>query len=70
MKYVQNIKENLKDPKKKALIQLGLYAIFFAFVFILVGISDEVPSDVVEEYKTSKENYEDMSRYYDVECLH
>lgn len=64
MKYIKNMREALKDPKKKALTQLGLYAIFFAFVFILVGLSNTVPSDVVvEEYKTPKKNYEDMVSY-------
>ena len=64
MNYIKNMREALKDPKKKALTQLGLYAIFFAFVFILVGISKNVPSNqIIDEYKTSKEVYEDMISY-------
>ena len=29
MKFIKDVKENLKDPKKKALTQLGLYAILY-----------------------------------------
>lgn len=32
-----NIMEDLRDPKKKAIIQLIFYAIFFVFVFIIIG---------------------------------
>ncbi len=36
MKFIKKVRENLKDPKKKSLTLLGLYAIFFIFVFVLL----------------------------------
>ena len=44
---MKNILENLKDPRKKALTQLGFYCIFFSFVFILIGISNLNRNNVV-----------------------
>ncbi len=35
--FIRSIRENLKDPKKKAITQLILYAIFFAIVFLLLA---------------------------------
>ena len=64
MEYIKKIKEFLGDPKKKSLTQLGLYAIFFIFVFIFFN-SAEQPTDVqkVEESKTPLEYYSDMTGY-------
>lgn len=36
MNYIKKIRENLKDPKKKSLTMLGLYLIFFIFVFLVI----------------------------------
>lgn len=65
MEYIRSIREFLKDPKKKALTQLGLYAIFFIFVFILIsgGNSSESTSTLVEETKTPIEFFEEMKGY-------
>ena len=61
MEFIRKIKENLKDPKKKALTQLGIYAIFFIFVFILISSGDSSTSDYsdyVEENTDTISNYE------------
>lgn len=61
MEYFKKIKELLKDPKKKALVQLGIYGIFFLIVFILLSnggkSSNSNYSDYVEE-NTDVTNYE------------
>lgn len=64
MKYIKELKEMLKDPKKKALTQLALYAIFFIFVVILLRGADNKPTPIIEEPKTSIEFYEDMKSYH------
>lgn len=65
MKYIKQIKENLKDPKKKALTQLGLYAVFFIFVFLVLnsnnGSSTDIP--IIDEPKTTIESYTNMKSY-------
>ena len=65
MEYIKKIKEFLGDPKKKSLTQLGLYAIFFIFVFILLSGGDSSNTNVssVEESKTPVENYAEMKGY-------
>ena len=65
MEYIKKIKELLKDPKKKALIQLGLYAIFFIIVFILLNGESSTITDspTIEEPNTSIEAYTDMTSY-------
>lgn len=60
---IKMIRENLKDPKKKALTQLAIYAVFFAFVFIFIGVSESSSNsnytDYVKEEKKDKiSNYE------------
>ena len=37
MKYFNKMKEFLKDPKKKSLTLLGIYALFFIFVFAVTS---------------------------------
>jgi len=64
MNYIKEIKEFLKDPKKKALMQLGIYAIFFILVFIFISTGEKhinVPS--VSSPDTPIEYYENMSSY-------
>ena len=65
MNYIKQIKEFLKDPKKKSLTQLGLYFIFFLFVFLLLSnstpVSDYEP--IVEDNKTPIEVYSNMNGY-------
>ena len=65
MEYIKKIKEALKDPKKRSLTQLGLWLIFFIFVFAVLS-SAETPSidiPVVEDSKTSLEVYQEMKGY-------
>ena len=49
MNFINSIRENLKDPKKKSLTQLVLYLIFFIFVFVLLSSGN-----------TTKRNYIDF----------
>lgn len=60
MSFIKTVREWLKDPKKKALTQLGLYAVFFVFVFILIGMGDNssTPNYVPEETNKEVTNYE------------
>lgn len=62
MEFIKKIKEYLADPKKKALTQLGLYGIFFIFVFIFLNSgSNSTPnySEYIEkEDNTTVSNYE------------
>jgi len=60
MDFFSKVRDNLKDPKKKALTQLGIYAIFFIFVFIVLNNSgnsstmDYIPeetTDIVSNYE-------------------
>lgn len=64
MNYINKTREFLKDPKKKALTQLGIYGVFFIFVFILINSSgSSINTPIVEESKTPIEYYEDMTSY-------
>lgn len=50
---LKKVRENLKDPKKKAITQLVLYGIFFIFVFALISSNDSSnpPKQYIEEKK-------------------
>lgn len=65
MNYIKGIREALKDPKKKSLVQLGLYGVFFIFVFILLnsGGSSNIDTPIIEEEKTGIEAYVEMLSY-------
>lgn len=60
MEFIRKVREWLKDPKKKALTQLGLYAVFFVFVFILIGMGDSsgTPDYIPENTNKEVTNYE------------
>ena len=60
MSFLKKIKEWLGDPKKKALTQLGIYAIFFIFVFILIGSggNSKTPTYIPEETNDTVSSYE------------
>ena len=59
MNFIKKVIENLKDPKKKALTQLGLYGIFFVFVFILLSGGNSTPTTYIPEETTDTvSNYE------------
>lgn len=55
--FIRNIRENLKDPKKKAITQLILYAIFFTFVFLLFANAGS-KHDYVEPIKEKVITYD------------
>ena len=63
MKYIKELKEMFKNPKKKALAQLGFYLIFFIFVAILLRGADNKPTKIIEEQKSPVKFYEDMKSY-------
>lgn len=58
MEYIKKIKEYLKDPKKKSLTMLGIYAIFFIFVFAITSGGNSAPSYIPEENIDVITNYE------------
>ena len=37
LNFIKKIRENLKNPKKRAITQLVLYAVFFTFVFLIIS---------------------------------
>lgn len=49
-----NIIDNLKNPKKRAIMQLFIYGIFFIFVFIVINASSPKEVDY-EDYVEQKE---------------
>lgn len=64
MKYINEIREFLKDPKKKAITQLGLYFIFFVFVFLLLNNADGVdPTSPVKKKESATTIYKEMTGY-------
>lgn len=65
MNYIKKIKEFLKDPKKKSLTQLGIYAVFFIFVFALLSSGGNSSSSTIEyeEKKSTFQNYKEMTSY-------
>lgn len=63
MKHIKELKEMFKNPKKKALAQLGFYLIFFIFVAILLRGADNKPTKIIEEQKSPVKFYEDMKSY-------
>ena len=58
MDFIKKIKENLKDPKKKSLTLLGIYAIFFIFVFIILNREDSSTYNYIEETTNTISSYE------------
>lgn len=70
MNFIRKLRENLKDPKKKSITLLGIYAVFFILVFILIkmGESSNYNYENIEEEKTNDIlNYEYIYRIYDNE---
>lgn len=65
MDRMKEVIEFFKDPKKKSLTQLGIYFIFFIFVFIVLSGSPETPIQVDKntQEKTAIETYKDMYSY-------
>lgn len=65
MEFLRKVRENLKDPKKKSLTLLGIYFVFFVFVFIVLSGADNTStSSIPEETNVSvMDNYKDMESY-------
>lgn len=64
MNYIKLVREILKDPRKKSLVKLGIYFIFFIFVFILLkGAGNNTSAPIIEKEKTSMESFNDMNSY-------
>ena len=63
MKFFKKIKENLKDPKKKSLTLLGIYALFFAFVFIVISFGKTVDYNYDDLEKNDDENSSEILNY-------
>ena len=63
MEYIKNIREALKDPKKKSLTQLGLWLMFFIFVSIILRSADSNDTPIIVEPKTPMEVYESVNGY-------
>ena len=64
MKYIKEIREMLKDPKKKAITQLGLYFIFFVIVFLLLNSGDNIdPTSPVKQKESATTTYKEMTGY-------
>lgn len=55
MQFLRSIKEGLKNPKKRSLIILGIYAVFFIFVITAIRTSSE-PNYIREDDSSDKEN--------------
>lgn len=71
MEFIRKVREWLKDPKKKALTQLGLYAVFFIFVFILIGMggNSSTPDYIKEDTNKEVTNYEYIYKINDNEVI-
>ena len=53
---MKNIIEAFKNPKKRALIQLGGYFIFFIFVFVLINMNKDNSSNYYDTYENEEKN--------------
>ena len=55
MKFIKVVRENLKNPKKKSLTLLVLYAIFFIFVFAVLHSVPTKDDNNIEEPNNIKD---------------
>ncbi|MBR6690517.1 MAG: hypothetical protein IKL65_04225 [Bacilli bacterium] len=72
MNFFKKVNEDLKDPKKKALTKLGIYAVFFIIVFIFIGMgSNSTTPPVYTEEETTNDvtNYEYIYKINNNEIL-
>ncbi len=51
MSFFKSIRENLKDPRKKSLTLLAIYAVFFIFVFLVLNTKDSSSNNIVNNDK-------------------
>ena len=63
MEFFKNIRENLKDPKKKSLMLLGFYALFFVFVFLVLKLSGTTSEVYDEKIESTFDNFKNMNSY-------
>ena len=61
MNYLKELKEKLKDPKKKAFAQFALYGIFFIIVFVLLSGGNGVsPTSPIKTKESATELYNNI----------
>lgn len=64
---MDELKKFLKDPKKKSLTQLGIYVVFFIFVFIIISMGESNDSkNIVIESKKEKDVINNYSYKIDI----
>lgn len=65
MNFIKSIKEGLKNPKTKSLTMLGIYFVFFLFVFILLNSAENKNNEPIieEKEKSTIDNYQTMESY-------
>lgn len=68
MRFIKNIRENLKDPKKKSLTLLGIYFVFFIIVFVLLSSAptNEPIKNIEDEKKDVVTSYEYIYNLSDI----
>lgn len=63
MSFFKDIKEKLKNPKTRSLTLLGIYVLFFIFVFLVLNSGSETSNYTYEEKKSTIDNFKDMESY-------
>lgn len=68
MKFIKNVRENLKNPKKKSLTLLGIYFVFFIIVFVLLSSAptNEPIKNIEDEKKDVVTSYEYIYNLSDI----
>ena len=66
MKFIKSLIENLKNPKKKSITLLVIYAIFFTVVFILINVGD---SNNYNDVEKNNLDYEYIYKVYNNETI-
>lgn len=65
MDYIKQVRIWLKDPKKKSLTLLGIYFVFFVFVFLFLNSAVTQKTTVIEpqEEVSAEQSYKEMTSY-------
>lgn len=66
VEFFKKIKLGLKDPKTKSLTLLGIYALFFIFVFVVLNTAKTVSNDTVVDNKVKEEDKTVKSYEYSI----